>query len=527
MHNYVLEHHIITKHQSGFQPKDSTVYQLLDIYHTIISNLDIGKDVRFIFCDVSKAFDRVWHKGLLYKLKKIGITGKLLDWITDYLDDRKQKVVLEGFTSGWEQVDAGVPQGSVLGPFLFLIYVNDIIDGLQCNIKLFADDTSLFVLIDEHDYMQAANNLTADLTHIDNWSEQWAIKFNPSKTESVLFSRRNAENHPVYFGDQDNQVKDVNTHTHLGLDLQSNCKWTDHINKIYKKACDRLQILRMLKYQVSRKVLIQIYLSFIRPILEYADVIWDNCTIQEANLLESVQVEAGRIITGLRVNSSKTKLYEELGWEPLFRRREKHKLILMFKIINGLAPVYLSDLIHPYTENIHEYNLRHQVSLDNFRLPFCNTVSYNKSFLPCTLRLWNSLPALTKSSPSVFVFKKKLNVNLKKVPEYFNIGNRKENIIHCQLRNGASNLNTHLQQHHLSDRSNCPHCNDVDEDPHHFFISCPVYNIQRQTLRNIFNELGIDFDIQTILFGCDTIDYKQNVKLVLAIHTFIKNSKRF
>ena len=108
-------------------------------------------------------------------------------------------------------------------------------------------------------------------------------------------------------------MKDVNTHTHLGLDLQSNCKWKDHINKIYGKACDRLQILRMLKYQVSRKVLIRIYLSFIRPILEYADVIWDNCTIQEANLLESVQVEAGRIITGLRVNSSKTKLYEELG----------------------------------------------------------------------------------------------------------------------------------------------------------------------------------------------------------------------
>jgi hypothetical protein len=96
LHNYVLEHHIITEHQSGFQPKDSTVDQLVYIYNTIISNLDIGKDIMFILCDISKAFDRVWHTGLLYKLRKIGIDGNLLSWVTDYLDDRKQKVVLDG-----------------------------------------------------------------------------------------------------------------------------------------------------------------------------------------------------------------------------------------------------------------------------------------------------------------------------------------------------------------------------------------------------------------------------------------------
>ena len=103
--------HIITEHQSGFQLKDSTVNQLVYIYITIISNLDIGKDIMFIFCDISKAFDRVWHTGHLYKLRKIGIDGNLLSWVTDYLDDRKQKVVLDGFSSGWEGIDAGVPKG--------------------------------------------------------------------------------------------------------------------------------------------------------------------------------------------------------------------------------------------------------------------------------------------------------------------------------------------------------------------------------------------------------------------------------
>jgi hypothetical protein len=102
-------------------------------------------------------------------------------------------------------------------------------------------------------------------------------------------------------------------HCHLGLDFQNNCKWKNHITKIYEKVCDRLKILRMQKHQVGRKVLINIYLSFIRPVLEYADIVWDNCTLHESNVLESVQVEAGRIITGLRIDSSKAKLYEELG----------------------------------------------------------------------------------------------------------------------------------------------------------------------------------------------------------------------
>jgi hypothetical protein len=131
-----------------------------------------------------------------------------------------------------------------------------------------------------------------------------------------------------------------------------------------------------------------------------------NIFCHESNLLESVQVEAGRIITGLRINSSKTKLYEELGWELLYKRREKHKFILMYKIINGHTPNYLSDLVQPYAENVHNYNLRQQISNENLRLPYCNTVSYNKSVLPSTISLWNELPASTKTCPSVETFKK-------------------------------------------------------------------------------------------------------------------------
>jgi hypothetical protein len=185
------------------------------------------------------------------------------------------------------------------------------------------------------------------------------------------------------------------------------------------------------------------------------------------------------------------------------------------------------DMIEPYTENIHDYNLRQQISGDNFRLPFCNTVSNSKSFIPCTLRLWNVLPASTKSSPSLNIFKTRLNSDTKASPKYFHIGDRKENIIHCQMRNDASNLNLHLQQHHLSDRPSCTHCNDPCESSSHYFMHCPLYNIHRQQLVDSFNKLNLEFTIQTILYGSETSDYNQNVKLFRAVHSFIKRSKRF
>ena len=134
---------ILSKCQSGLQPNDSTVNQLIEIYHNIISNMDRGRDVRFSFCDVSKAFDKVWHKGLLFKLKLTGVNKQLISWIESYLSDRQQKVVSEGFSSTLQGIKAVVPQGSVLGPFLFLVYINDIVNDINNDIRLFADDTSL------------------------------------------------------------------------------------------------------------------------------------------------------------------------------------------------------------------------------------------------------------------------------------------------------------------------------------------------------------------------------------------------
>ena len=135
------------------------------------------------------------------------------------------------------------------------------------------------------------------------------------------------------------------SYKHLGIHFCPNGTWKDHINEIYKKACSRLNILRMMKHNLDRNSLEKLYFGFIRPILEYGSVVWDNCTREQSDLIESVQYESARIVTGLRKGTSRVKLYGELGWDSLQNRRQKQKLILMFKALEGELPNYITIIL--------------------------------------------------------------------------------------------------------------------------------------------------------------------------------------
>ena len=157
LYNYLISNELITKNQSGFRPGDSCPNQLLSLVHEIHSAFDHRKclQVRSVFLDMSKAFDKVWHDGLVFKLQQNGIEGNLLKFFKSYLTNRKQRVVLDGCESDWCTIKAGVPQGSVLGPLLFLIYINDLEKGIKSSVKFFADDTSLFSVV--HDPSESAD----------------------------------------------------------------------------------------------------------------------------------------------------------------------------------------------------------------------------------------------------------------------------------------------------------------------------------------------------------------------------------
>ena len=144
MFEFLIANNLISKNWSGFRPGDSCNDQLLSITHKIYQSFDDNLEVRAVFLDISKAFDKVWHKGLIFKLKQNGISDKILNIITDFLSFRKQRVVLNGQASPWVSIEAGVPQGSILGPLLLLIYINDLSDNLSGTAKPFPDDSSLF-----------------------------------------------------------------------------------------------------------------------------------------------------------------------------------------------------------------------------------------------------------------------------------------------------------------------------------------------------------------------------------------------
>ena len=150
VYNFLRDNFVINNYQSGFQQGRSTVTQLLELYHQLCSAVENHLEIRLIFLDIKKAFDKVWHKGLLYKLARSGIRGNLLVWFKSYLKDRQQRVIINGQQSNWGSVTAGVPQGSVLGPLLFLVFINDITSCITySNIRLFAGDTCLFLEVDD------------------------------------------------------------------------------------------------------------------------------------------------------------------------------------------------------------------------------------------------------------------------------------------------------------------------------------------------------------------------------------------
>ena len=515
--NFLLRNKVITSLQSGFMPGDSTTNQLLSLSDTFGKALDAGKEIRVIFCDISRAFDRVWHEGLLYKLEKIGIRGNLLKWFKSYLSERRQRVVIAGYQSDTNEIRAGVPQGSILGPILFLIFINDIVCDISCNIRLFADDTSLFIVVE--DEYTAANLLNEDVEKINQWSNQWLVNFNSKKTEVMTISKKvNKPHHPPIY--MNNEIlKEVEKHKHLGLIFQEDGCWISHVDVLIEKVTTRLNLMRKLKFKLHRNHLEIIYFSFIRPVLEYADIIWDNIPHYLKEKVESIQIEAARIVTGATKLCSKSKLYEDTGWDSLNERRKKHKIIKFHEMFHKNTPEYLSRLVPRQLFEVHEYNTRRTRDIEHIN---CRTTFYKNSFLPSVINEWNSLPGEIKFNPSKNILKFYLNSSNKKTPKYYNAGSRIGQILHARLRLNCSNLNEHLFSKNLTASKYCS-CGKV-ENTRHFLLECKKYtNIRERTVAT----LGRNITLNTLLYGNDSLQFHENENIFKVVQTFIIDTGRF
>ena len=263
---------------------------------------------------------------------------KILNIITDFLSFRKQRVVLNVQASPWVSIEAGVPQGSILGPLLFLIYINDLSDDLSTTAKLFAVDTSLFSIV--QNVNTSASHLNSDLTKTSNWAFQWKMIFNPDPSkqdQEVIFSSKIQKTcHPsIYFNNK--SVKQVPSQRLLALILDNELYFQEHLKNILNKVNKTIWLLRKLQNILLREPLLTIYKSFVRTHLDYDDVIYKSYKYKNSlriihyknsfhQKLESIQYNAALAITGAIRGSSRQKLYQELGLESLKQRRWFRKL---------------------------------------------------------------------------------------------------------------------------------------------------------------------------------------------------------
>ena len=228
------------------------------------------------------------------------------------------------------------------------------------------------------------------------------MTFNACITETVLFTlKQKTINHPPLYLNNE-IIKEVENHTHLGLTLNYNGKWDQYISNIIAKANYSLSAMRRLKYILDKSTLEKIYFAYIRPILEYSNVVWDNCTIAQSTKLEQLQLDAARIVTGAVKGTKHRLLYTETGWQTSSERRENNQLLIMYKMQNNLVPQYLSILVSRPRQT-------HYLLRDNNRIPtiFAKTNIYMNSFLPRTISNWNALPQQTKLATSPESFKHK------------------------------------------------------------------------------------------------------------------------
>ena len=345
--NYFQSDRLFTLSQSGFLPGDSCIAQLLSIIHEIQTTFDENPtvDVRGVFSDISKAFDKVWHDGIIFKLKSYGVEGELLLLLKNYLENREQRVVLNGQTSEWGKIMSGVPQGSVLGPLLFLIYINDLPDGINSLCKIFADDTSLFSKV--YDIHNSARKLNDDLEKISYWAYLWKMQFNPDPSKQaneVIFSRKTSSNNLPHPSIKLNKIdiSECPHQKHLGIVLDSQLNFNAHVDQKIKKCNRMVGLIRRLSVTLPRNSLLTVYKTFVRPHLVYGDILYDKPNNENfQNKLEKVQYRACLAITGAIQGTSRTRLYDELGLHSLIKRRWCNKLIFFYKIVNGLLPDYL------------------------------------------------------------------------------------------------------------------------------------------------------------------------------------------
>ena len=397
----------LSQHQWGFTSGKSTTSALTSFTHDCQEALDCGNEVCSVFFDLSKAFDTVPHQQLLHKLSKLHVDPFLIRWVSNYLADRTQTVVLGGAQSTSLPVVSGVPQGSVLGPLLFLIYINGVsASATDCKITIYADDIALYKIIrNPRDYTL----LQGDITSICNWIVDNHLILNFLKCCYMIFSRKHhpsLPDSPLYVG-ENHALNKTDHFKYLGVNFSTDLTWSHHINAVCKKTRKQIGLLYRNFYQFSDpSTLLKLYKSLIRPHMEYASVVWDPHLAKDIKLIEDVQKFALRVCSKTW-NADYESLLKSCNLPSLSDRRKFQKLCQLYNILTDRVTYPDKPLERIATL----YPNRHANTIQ-LSVPFARTNNFKNSFFPSTATLWNSLNCDISPINSLASFRHALNKHL-------------------------------------------------------------------------------------------------------------------
>ena len=397
---HLMKHGILSDEQHGFVPGRDCITQLLICMEDWTNMAEQGKSFDIIYTDFSKAFDSVAHERLLLKLEHLGITGDLLKWIRTFLTRRTQCVRVDGVESYWRNVLSGIPQGSVLGPLLFVIFINDMPDEVKLNIcKLFADDCKLYGPVCEND----GNKLQTDLRKLEEWSEKWQLPFNVGKCKVMHFG----SNNPHHTYDLNNvTLHESEQEKDLGVVIDNNLKFRVHAAAAIKRANRALGMIQKAYTSRDKDTIPTLYKAMVRPHLEYGNAIWGPFYQGDKDSLESVQRRATKLIDGFQDKSYSERL-RLLELPSLGYRRKRGDMIWMFKIMNGIVRIDASNLFERAKRPSPRFHAQ-----TVFKRHATKSARSN-SFSQRCINDWNNLPNFVIESPNLNTFKNRLDIHWK------------------------------------------------------------------------------------------------------------------
>ena len=394
---YMTENELYSTCQHGFRQNRSCITQLLEVMDDFTKLLDKGSALDVIYLDFKKAFDTVPHERLLLKMKAYGICDKLLQWVRSFLSERKQRVRVGSEYSKKSDVLSGIPQGSILGPVLFTIFINDLPNSIESTCKIFADDTKIYNNTDENKTIQK------DLNTLQKWTDDWNLYFNVSKCKVMHVGKNNPGREYVMKIDQNEQkITACAEEKDLGILFDEYLNFDKHIQKVINKANQMLGIIKRTFTRLDKETFLLLYKSLVRPHLEYGNIVWYPYLIRQSRSIEKVQRRATKAVRGCKELSYAERL-RLLNLHSLKGRRIRGDIIQMYKIFNNLDKVNIDTL---FTSSLYDKTRNQEGKLHVQR---CITNKRQHYFINRVTNHWNLLTLKIKRAPSLNMFKNLLD----------------------------------------------------------------------------------------------------------------------